>query len=113
MRSLGQRSRSCWTLHEEEEARSKAEVLGVVIDGELGIVKFSDKGCWKIYWAMREQLHLGRASGDDVRRFVGHLCYAFWLRRQSLCCLAACFRLIIDGVVCDQLSRRSGRQRPG
>ena len=29
--------------HEEEEARAKAEVLGVVIDGELGVVSLSDK----------------------------------------------------------------------
>ena len=34
--------------HEVEEARATAEVLGVVIDGELGVVNLSDKRYWKI-----------------------------------------------------------------
>ncbi len=78
--------------HELEAAALQAEALGVSIDGSGGTVELSPKRYWKLYRGMHAFVRRKKATGHEVRVVLGHLCFAFLLRRCCLSSLSALFR---------------------
>ena len=49
---------------------------------------------WRIRLAIRGLLKGGRASGADMERLLGHMCFTSLIRRESLSILKYCYRFV-------------------
>lgn len=80
--------------HEVEQPCRRLEALGVLPDGERGEVRLAVRRRWKLYFGLHELLRRGVASGRDLQKVLGHLCFAFLLRRGLLSCLSSSFAFV-------------------
>ena len=77
-------------VHEMGEARSDATVLGWTFDGTT--VGGSSKRLWRLQLATVGILQLGRATGREIARLVGHYTFVGLLRRPFLSVFQAVYK---------------------
>lgn len=71
-------------VHEEQDGSSLVEVLGMQIDGVQKVVRLTARRRWRLRAAIRGLLERRGVLPAEVHVLVGHLVYAFLLRRPSL-----------------------------
>ena len=85
--------------HEDFEG-SDFEFLGHHFKGDLCFVTWTHSRFWKLDRALDGFIRRGRCSGDQLRVIVGHVTWAFMLRRPMLSMLSAAYRFQMQkGVV--------------
>ncbi|CAK0853814.1 unnamed protein product [Prorocentrum cordatum] len=78
-------------VHEIERVSTSLDIIGVHLDGERKVVTLSAARAWRIYAGLHAFVRRGRCTGREMRAILGHLCFAFLLRRPCLSCIAAAF----------------------
>lgn len=81
------------TVHEIEYNEGDSKVLGWSIDGS-GRVGPTLARLWRIRVGIRELLHRGWASGQQLERLVGHMTFVSLCRRESLSILGDTYTYI-------------------
>ena len=82
-------------VHEEEVAALDSKLLGWSLDGAAGEFAPTSERVWKCRFAIDALLSKGRASGDDIRRVVGHLTFLGLVRRESLSMFCSVYKFMI------------------
>ena len=78
-------------VHEIQAVSTSIDIVGVHLDGEKQVVALSPQRSWRLYAGLHALVRRGRCTGREMRAVLGHLCFAFLLRRPCLSCLAASF----------------------
>eukprot|EP00438_Fugacium_kawagutii_P028256 Skav200691 [mRNA] locus=scaffold6391:1205:6504:+ [translate_table: standard] len=81
------------TVHEIEINEGQAEVLGWQVQ-ESGILRPTKKRLWRVRMAIRELLRMGRASGQQLERLLGHITFVSLCRREALSVLGDCYTFV-------------------
>ena len=80
--------------HEVTPASLRAEVLGVRVDGESGVVRCSAKRFWKLDHAISWILGRRSVRGDQLEVILGHCTYVSLLSRGGLSVLDSCYKFV-------------------
>ena len=67
------------------------DTLGWHFDSEVPSVSVTPRRLWRLRLGIKELLRQGWGTGQLVERILGHLTFAFLLRRELLSCLQACY----------------------
>ncbi|CAK0887158.1 unnamed protein product, partial [Prorocentrum cordatum] len=78
-------------VHEIEQVSTSLDIVGVHLDGDKKVVRLSSARAWRLYAGLHALVRRGRCTGREMRAMLGHLCFAFLLRRPCLSCIAASF----------------------
>ncbi|CAK0837444.1 unnamed protein product, partial [Prorocentrum cordatum] len=78
-------------VHEIEQVSASLDIVGVHLDGDKKVVRLSSARAWRLYAGLHALVRRGRCTGREMRAVLGHLCFAFLLRRPCLSCIAASF----------------------
>lgn len=71
-------------VHDIETDCTKACLLGWEVDGATGSIRPSLRRLWRIRLAIRYILKVGRASGRDLERVIGHATFVSLIARPGL-----------------------------
>jgi len=77
--------------HPASEPELSADFIGIRWEGGKGRVHCSPRRMWKLRLAIAHVLRTRRASGDQLRRLVGHFTFCALLRREVLSILSASY----------------------
>ena len=83
-----------FSIHEEVEATTRFEVLGVTFDGLLCEVILTSKRITRLLQVIGCFVEFRSVSGKQVEKIVGHLTYISLLKRSFLSILSASYRFI-------------------
>ncbi|CAK0895237.1 unnamed protein product, partial [Prorocentrum cordatum] len=78
-------------VHEIEQVSTSLDIVGVHLDGDKKVVRLSSARAWRLHAGLHALARRGRCTGREMRAILGHLCFAFLLRRPCLSCIAASF----------------------
>lgn len=71
-------------VHEIEHCCTFYNFLGWEVDGKSGTVRPTSRRLWKVRLAIRHLLKVGRASGHDLERLIGHATFLSLIQRPGL-----------------------------
>ncbi|CAK0886869.1 unnamed protein product, partial [Prorocentrum cordatum] len=86
---LGSRGLVCKGMVGASEQQS---FTGLTFERSSGIISLSTRRLWKIRLGLLELCRQGWRTGVQMRRVLGHLTWAFLLKRELLCILSSAFR---------------------
>ncbi|CAK0801976.1 unnamed protein product, partial [Prorocentrum cordatum] len=78
-------------VHEIEQVSTSLDIVGVHLDGDKKVVRLSSARARRLHAGLHALVRRGRCTGREMRAMLGHLCFAFLLRRPCLSCVAASF----------------------
>ena len=93
-----------FVLHEHTGANTLTQTLGGIIDGDLGVVRCTDKRIWSLILAF-EYIAFHKVSVELVQRLLGHAMVACVINRSGM----SVFRRLYDFVHSGSRSRRLHR----
>ena len=59
-----------------------------------GLILNQPKRIWRIRWALEHVLAVGKCSGKELERLIGHVTFMFLIRREMLSLLSTCYAFI-------------------
>ena len=79
------------TVHEEVEATTNADFVGLNFDGSSGFVSIKPTRIQRLQKALHELLSRNFASGELIQVVLGHITWAMMSRREGLAILNSCY----------------------
>lgn len=70
---------------------SRCEFLGMILEGEAGVLRHKPKRNWRLWMAITALLGRRRACGDAMRFVLGHVCHQFGLAPHLLAAVQCLF----------------------
>ena len=84
-------SKKGFVLRDEICATTRFEFLGMVLDGDRGVLHHTPRRTWRLWMALTRVLQMGKCTGDALRVLAGHLCHHFGLLPPALSILEDIF----------------------
>ena len=78
----------------EMEETDEQVFVGLNFDRRSGRIAVKSERIWRLRLAGEELLRRGNATGEQMRRYLGHVTWAMLMRKECLCLVSAAYRFV-------------------
>ena len=78
----------------EIEETDEQVFVGLNFDRRSGRIAVKSERVWRLRLAGDELLRRGSATGDQIRKYLGHVTWAMLMRKECLCLVSAAYRFV-------------------
>ena len=78
----------------EIEETDEQVFVGLNFDRRSGRIAVKSERIWRLRLAGEELLRRGNATGEQMRRYLGHVTWAMLMRKECLCLVSAAYRFV-------------------